>query len=147
MTQRPMPVVLSTDCGTEMDDQWALALLALSPTFHLRAVVGAHAANLAAPAAETAARHAREVLERIGVEKPPPVIAGSSLPVLDAATPRESEGSDLLLRAAKAFSPEQRLPVLVIGSATDVASALLMDPTLAERLDVVAMAFETWPEG
>ena len=121
--------------------------MALSPAFDLRAVVGAHAANLAAPAAETAAGHAREVLERIGVEKPPPVIAGSSLPLGDTTTPRESEGSRRLLREAKAFSPEQRLPVLVIGSATDVASALLVEPTVAERLDVVAMAFETWPEG
>jgi hypothetical protein len=38
-----MSVVLSTDCGTKMDDKWVLALLALSPAFDLRAVVGAHA--------------------------------------------------------------------------------------------------------
>src|SRR5215210_2248235 len=119
MTQPPMPVVLSTDCGTEMDDQWALALLALSPAFDLRAVVGAHAANLAAPAAETAARHAREVLERIGSQHLPPVFAGSNLPLVDAGTPQESEGSRRLLEEAEAFSPEQRLTVLVIGSATD----------------------------
>jgi hypothetical protein len=31
------PVLLSTDCGCEMDGQWALALLALSPAFDLRA--------------------------------------------------------------------------------------------------------------
>ena len=33
------PVLLSTDCGCEMDDQWALALLARAPTLDLRGVV------------------------------------------------------------------------------------------------------------
>jgi inosine-uridine nucleoside N-ribohydrolase len=35
----------------------------------------------------------------------------------------------------------------VIGAATDAASALLIDPSLADRITIVAMAFDTWPEG
>ena len=46
LRKRRRPVVLSTDCGCEMDDQWALALLALSPAIDLRAVVGAHCPGL-----------------------------------------------------------------------------------------------------
>jgi inosine-uridine nucleoside N-ribohydrolase len=36
---------------------------------------------------------------------------------------------------------------LVIGAATDTASALLVDPHLADRIEIVAMAFRQWPAG
>jgi purine nucleosidase len=137
-------VLLSTDCGCEMDDQWALALLALSPALDLRAVVGAHGPTLPAPAA---ADHAREVLRRMNRAEPPPVVAGAGGPLAGAATPIESEGTALLLREARDFSPPRRLAVLAIGPATDVASALLLDPGLAERIEVVAVGFDRWPEG
>jgi purine nucleosidase len=138
------PVLLSTDCGCEMDDQWALALLALAPSLELRAVVGAHAPGLTAPAA---ADHARGVLRQMNLTETPPVVAGSSGPMTDDLTPVESEGTELLRREAQGFSPRRRLAVLVIGSATDVASALLLDPALADRIEVVAVGFDGWPKG
>jgi inosine-uridine nucleoside N-ribohydrolase len=41
----------------------------------------------------------------------------------------------------------RRLTVVMIGAATDVASALLADPGLADRVEVVAMGFDGWPRG
>src|SRR5437867_1972980 len=78
------PVLLSTDCGGEVDDQWALALLALSPAVELRGVMGAHGPTLSAAAA---AEHAREVLRQMNVTTPPPVVAGAEVPMADATTP------------------------------------------------------------
>jgi inosine-uridine nucleoside N-ribohydrolase len=37
--------------------------------------------------------------------------------------------------------------VLSIGAATDAASAILEDPTIADRITIVAMGFEDWPDG
>jgi inosine-uridine nucleoside N-ribohydrolase len=138
------PVLLSTDCGCEMDDQWALALLALAPSLELRAVIGAHAPNLPP---EWAADHARELLRQMNVTNLPPIVAGASRPLADTATPRESEGATLLLREAKPLSHGRRLAVLAIGSATDIASALLMEPALADRIEVTGVGFDRWPEG
>jgi purine nucleosidase len=138
------PVLLSTDCGCEMDDQWALALLSLSPAFELRAVAGAHGPTLTAAAT---ADHAREVLRQLDVTKSPPVVAGASGPMTAAGTPIESEGAQLLRREARRFDPQRRLAVLVIGPATDVASALLLEPALADRIEVIAVGFDRWPEG
>ena len=42
------PVILTTDCGADMDDQWALAHLVLSPEFDVRAVVTTHTGKFAA---------------------------------------------------------------------------------------------------
>ena len=60
-TSVPRPVVVTTDCGAEVDDQWALAHLALSPEIALKGVVTTHAPSLKRPAAESSAKAAREV--------------------------------------------------------------------------------------
>jgi purine nucleosidase len=138
------PVLLSTDCGCEMDDQWALALLARAPALELLGVVGAHAPGLTSTAA---AEHAREVLRQMNRTDSLPVVAGAPGAMAVEATPVESEGTGLILREARRFSAQSRLAVLVIGSATDIASALLLDPALAERIEVVAVGFDRWPEG
>jgi purine nucleosidase len=143
----PRPVVLTTDCGAEVDDQWALAHLALCPELDLKGIVTSHAPNLKPPAAESSARVAREVLDRLPLKARPPVIPGSSVPLADKAQARRNDGVEFLLAAARGRSTDDRLVIAIIGPATDVASALLVDPTLADRITIVAMGFDSWPEG
>lgn len=149
---RRRPVVLTTDIGTDMDDQWLLAHLVLAPEVDLRGVVTNHAPNLRAPAAETALGHARTVLDTVSAlphfVRRPPVRAGASAPLKSAAEPSPNAGVRFLLDASRAaFTPARRLAVLMAGPATDVASALLLDPTFADRIEIIAMGFERWPEG
>ena len=61
--------------------------------------------------------------------------------------PRPNPAVERLLRESRSFYPQHRLIVLVIGAATDTASALLVDPNLADRIEIVAMAFRQWPAG
>jgi len=147
---QPRPVLLTTDAGADMDDQWALAHLALSPEFDLRGVVTTHTGKhkiLPDPAAESTARVAREVLDRMPLKIRPQVIPGSSLPLAGRTEPRRNPGADFLLKASGGFTRDRRLTVLVIGAATDAASALLADPSLAARIEIVAMGFRGWPQG
>ncbi len=143
--RRP-PLVLTTDCGAEVDDQWALVHLALSPELELKGIVTTHAPNLAPPAAETSARAAVALLDLIGPKDRPRVIAGSSRP-LEGDKPRFNPGVEFLIDQARGRSADDRLVVVVLGAATDVASALWIDPTFADRITIVAMGFDGWPEG
>lgn len=144
---KPRAVVLTTDCGADMDDQWALAHLALSPEIELRGVVTTHAFGLPEPAAEFTARTARDVLSHLPSTTTPPVIAGSSIALADKTRPLSNPGVEFLLKQSQGFSRKRRLTVLVIGAATDVASALLTDASLGDRIEIVAMGFNGWPAG
>jgi inosine-uridine nucleoside N-ribohydrolase len=147
---RPRPILLTTDIGVDMDDQWVLAHLVLSPEFDLRGVVTTHTGSypiFPAPAAESTARVANEVLDHLPLAKRPKVVAGSSDPLRDKAEPRLGPAVDFILKESRGFNRSRPLTVLVIGAATDVASALLADTNLAERIEIVAMAFGKWPEG
>ena len=140
-------VVISTDIGTEVDDQWAVAHLALSPEVEIKGVVTSHAPNLAPPAAETSAKYAEELMAKLPARARSRVIAGSSKPLAEAGKPLPGPGVDFLIEQAKGRTPETRLTVVMIGPATDVASALLTDPTWADRVSVVAMGFNGYPGG
>lgn len=141
------PVVLTTDIGAEVDDQFAMAHLALVPEIELKGVVTTHAPNLAAPAAETSAAFAKELAGKLPVKLRPPIFAGSSKPLSGDGKPLGNAGVDFLIEQAKGRGPNNRLTVIVIGAATDVASALLTDPTWADRVSIVAMGFKSDSSG
>jgi inosine-uridine nucleoside N-ribohydrolase len=139
-------IVLTTDCGVDMDDQWAMVHLSLIPEFDLRGIVTTHAPNLPSPAAQESARITEEVLDHLGLDARPPLFAGSDNP-LEGRAPIPNAGVDFIIEQSRGFGPDNRLVVLVLGAATDVGSALLTDPTLGDCIEVVAMAFDGWPDG
>jgi purine nucleosidase len=141
------PVIITTDCGASFDDQWAITHLAASPEIQILGIVTTHAHNLPPPAAEATAAAAREVLGLRTLKTTPPVISGSSLPLKSATEPRRGPGVDFLLKEARDYRSDNRLTVVMIGVATDVASAILIDPTWADRVEIVAMAFDEWKNG
>ena len=141
------PVVITTDIGTEIDDLWAVAHLLISPELDVKGVVTTHAPNLAAPAAESSSKYAQELMNTIPARFRVPVIAGASKKLENTTVPAASPGVDLLLEAAKGRTPENRLTVVMLGAATDVAAAILIDPSWANRVSLVAMGFDGFPKG
>ena len=135
-------VVLSTDVGNEIDDQWAITYLLLQPRFEVLGVMSVHAPSISAPAGQTSYRILVDVVEnRLGMSAHPPLIEGGSLPMENAKTPRTSQAVRFLVETSRRFTRDNRLTVLMIGAATDVASAILTDPTIVDRVRVVQMGF------
>ncbi len=142
-----VPVILSTDVGNEIDDQWAITYLLVNPVFDVEGIISAHAPSLPDPSAHATYEILKDVVERrLGLATHPPLFEGSSLPLPDSKTPRLNSGVNFILETSKRFSQENRLVVLTIGAATDVASALLQDPSVADRINVVAMGFKNLTE-
>jgi len=141
-------VILSTDVGNEIDDQWAIAYMLVNPTFDVLGIVSAHAPSLPAPSAHATYEVLKDEVEhRLGMATHPPLFEGSSLPLADRKTPRPNAGVDFIIEMSKRFSPDHRLVVLTIGAATDVASAILQDPSITERISVAAMGFRNLAQG
>ena len=142
-----IPLILSTDVGNEIDDQWTIVYTLLNPLFDVRGIVSAHAPVLNPPAAHTSYRILVDIVEnRLRMLQHPPLFEGASLP-LEGATPRRNAGVDFIIEQSKSFSRSNRLNVLAIGAVTDVASAILIDPSITERIKVVDMGFQDWPDG
>lgn len=145
------PVVLDTDTFNEVDDQFALAHLLLhSDTVDLAAV---HAApffiegrsSSPADGMEKSLEEIHRLLDLMAPARLPRVCRGSTSYLPGPHSPVESEAaSDLIERALAA--PE-KLVVLAIGACTNVASALLLEPRIAQKLQVVWLGGHApyWP--
>ncbi len=137
-------VVLSADVGNEIDDQWAVAYLVASPEFNVLGFISAHAPPLVPPAAETSARIIEDVVrERLGLgDQAPPIVVGAHQALSAEGEAQDSAGARFLIETSKNYSASQRLTVLAIGAATDVASAVMLDPSIVDRIELVAMGLK-----
>lgn len=143
-----IPVILSTDVGNEIDDQWAVVNLLVDPRFEVLGIVSAHAPSVSPPAGYTTYMVLKDVVEhRLNMMSHPPLFEGASLPLQDHTTPRNNAGVQFIIEASRPFSKSNRLTVLTIGAVTDAASAILVDPTIVDRIQIVDMGFNAWPEG
>ena len=147
-TPRPIAVVVITDCGADIDDQWALTHLLLTRGIDVKAIVATHAV-LANLTSETTQRCVNDVLEHVRSRhsQRPSVARGSDGPIEAHGSPENHASTDLLLGISRGFSKRHRLTVLVSGAATELASAIRRDPSIVNRISVVAMGFEDWDSG
>jgi inosine-uridine nucleoside N-ribohydrolase len=142
---RSRDVILTTDCGADIDDQFAIAYLLLVPQVHVRGIVTTHAPDLPQNAQSSAAC-ARDVMHRMGLSHTPPVFAGSDV-ALKVRAPLPNAGVEFIVRTARSYSRANRLLILTIGATTDVASAFLADPSIEDRVEILTMGFQSWPQG
>ncbi len=132
-------VISDNDYSGDPDGLVQLAHHALSPSVELVAVVGTHLRpgdpfDPSDVTADHAAAEASEVL-RLAGRGSVPVVAGSNVGLADRRTPIASDGVRAILAAAQADDPRP-LYVCCGAGLTEIASAWLIDPTIAARLIV-----------
>lgn len=137
---KPIDMVLDTDAYNEIDDQFAIAYALRSPErLSLRALYAAPFFNeRSVSPADGMERSYQEIctlLRLAGEERP--VLRGSCAYLPDERTPLETDAARDLCRRAMDYSPEKPLYVAAIGAITNIASALLMKPEIADSIVIV----------
>lgn len=135
--------VLDTDTYNEIDDQFALSYMFLTPEkFNLKAIYAAPFFNSHSTSPKDGMeRSYDEIMKLLGLlgreDYVKNVYKGSEDYLTSEAVPQESEAARHLVSLASQYSPEKPLYVVAIGAITNVASALLMDPSIAEKIVIV----------
>lgn len=148
-TQYPVGAVLDTDTYNEVDDQFALVYALLSPRVDLKAVFAAPYFNSrsAGPAdgMEKSYQEILRILNYLQVSADGLAWRGSTEYMTAKDRPVDSPAARRLVELAR--QAEQPLQVLTIGCATNVASALLLDPAIADKIVVVWLGGHArgWP--
>jgi purine nucleosidase len=154
--QGRLQVVIDTDAANEIDDQFALAwallrqdrlnihgIYATPFSFAHRRALYAHAAPDAAPfnppelGMQRSFDEILKVQDLLGLPSPVPTFKGSPAYLQSLAEPIRSDATDHLIATARAMPPQEPLYVLALGCATNVASALLLAPDIAEKVVMV----------
>jgi inosine-uridine nucleoside N-ribohydrolase len=140
-TGRPVPMVLDTDTYNEIDDQFALVYALISPELNVKAVYAApfHNSRSAGPAdgMEKSYEEILRVLDRLDISPDGLVFKGSTAYLKDRSEPETSAAVLDLIEKSQAHDSENPLYVVAVGAITNIANAISIDLSIADRIVVV----------
>ena len=139
-SQKKIKVVIDTDTYNEVDDQFAVVYALLSPEqMEVEAIYAApYHNNRSEGAADGMKKSYEEILrlmDKMGMDHEGLVYRGSEGFLKDYGQPLESDAAKDLVK--RAMASEEPLYVLALGAPTNVASAILMEPEIVNKIVVV----------
>lgn len=144
-------VIVHTDCKNEADDQYAVAHHLMTPRFDVKGLVAGHFWKNPQQYGELGTAQASydeiiKVMDLMGLKDRYPVKLGAPRGLEDEKTPIDSEGARLIIE--EGMKDDKRpLYIACQGAVTDVASALLMKPEIADRMTVIWIGGGDYPKG
>ena len=150
--QKKIRMIVHTDCKNEADYQYAVAHHMMTPKFAVTGLIAGHfdKANQGRyPDGGTAKASYDEiikVLDLMHVKDEYPVFMGSARPLADENTPNICPGAQFIVD--EAMKDDSRpLFIAMQGAITDLASAILMEPKICERMTAIWIGGGVYPEG
>lgn len=147
---KQLRLIIDSDAATELDDLFAIALALHAPDrFAIEGFVATHFANK--PVGRESIQRSydlmKEMLAVAGRSGLAPVVKGGD-PIPYLTEPSDSDGARLIIERAHAGSADDPLWVAGLGAATNLASAVLLDPSICGKVRYVfhCRSEETWPE-
>lgn len=134
-------VIVDNDFMGDPDDLFQLVHHLLSPSVDVRLVVSSHlhegepwdpSDRQAANGAEVV----RDVFARMGITSADRIVAGAEKAMTRATVPEESDAARAIVAEARR-DDVRPLYYCAGGGLTDLAAALLMDPSIAERMTLI----------
>ena len=147
-------VVLDTDTYNEIDDQYALAyLLQSGDKLNVKAIYAApfdnHKSKGPADGMEKSYNEIKNILKLMGREELTDITyKGSGKYLPDESTPVLSDAAMDLAERAMTYSCDQPLYVIAVGAVTNIASALLLNPDIEDRIVLIWLGGHAldWPD-
>ncbi len=136
---RRKKVILDTDAYNEIDDQYAITYCYLADSIDLQAVYAAPFYNDKSTGFEDGMVKSydeiKKVLSMIDPNYTTPVFEGSRTTIEVSGGPVDSPAARHLIEFVK--NSDEIVYVLAIGAITNIASALMMDPSIKENMAVI----------
>ncbi len=144
-SEEKIRLIIDTDAANEIDDLYAIALAIHYPErFKIEGFIATHFAQVAGR--DSIQQSYDLVLEMLAVAgfdgKWPVVTGGDPLTYLNA--PSDSDGARMIIDHVHAGTENNPLWVVGLGAATNLASAVLLDPSIRSKVRYVFHARSEW---
>lgn len=135
-------VIIDNDFSGDPDDLYQLVHHLLCTSVEIRAVIGSHLReddpfDPSPTQAEGAVAVIHDVFARMGLKSTELIVQGSNHALRDASTPIDTVAARAIIAEAMRDDVDTPLYVVVGGGLTELASAYLIEPAIAERLTLV----------
>ncbi len=145
--EKTIRVITDTDAKNEADDQYAIVHTLLSPRFDNRSIIAAHfGEEKSNTSMEDSFREIQTILKLMNWADEGLAVRGAAHALPDEHTPSPSPGSEVIIKEAM---KEDTRPLFItfLGPLTDVASAYLQEPRIAEKVTVIWIGGGRYPDG
>ncbi|UOQ48252.1 nucleoside hydrolase [Gracilibacillus caseinilyticus] len=141
-------VIINTDAKNEVDDQFAIVHAILSYSFEIHGIIPAHFGNHKSNTSlQDSYDETMLLLNLIGCNNKFRIETGAAHAMPDEETAKDSPGARLIIE--EALKKDNRpLYIAFYGPLTDMASALLIEPKIAQKnIKVIWIGGGDWPSG
>jgi len=140
---KKLPLIIDADTANEVDDLFALVRAVGAPEFDLLGISSAqfHISPLATDSTVKESQKINEDIVRLLKRNDIPLPLGSNHPLKSKYSPQPSEAAYFIIKKAHEMREGQKLNVVILGSCTNVASAILLDSTIVPKIKVHYLGF------
>lgn len=128
-------VIVNTDAKNEADDQFAIVHALLSPSLDIRGLIAAHFGTRPGRSAQSMKDSKDEIellLQLLHMQGDYPVVEGAAYAMPSVKVSVPSEGAQMIIDESLRDDP-MPLYIAFFGPLTDMATALMLEPAIAER--------------
>lgn len=148
-------LILDTDTKNEADDQYAIVDALLTPMFDIKGIIASHFGHdRIKDSLEASYQELVRVLHYSGFEGKVNAVKGAPTWLnkngpgfFSEVMPIDSDGAQMIIKESMAMPAGEKLYIGVLGPLTNVASALLIEPRIADKIVVIWNGGAMYPDG
>ena len=145
--EKMVRVITNSDVKNEADDQFAIVQTLLSPKVDNVGLIAAHfGTGRYEDSMEESYKELEIIFDKMQIKDRSLLYRGAQSALPDVQTPVDSEGARLIIKEAMSDDPRP-LYITFMGPLTDIASAYLIEPRIANRLTVIWIGGGRYPSG
>ncbi len=149
--QKKLRYICHTDAKNEADDQFTIAHILMTDKLDVKGIIAGHfdkrrETPFKGQTAKASYDEIVKILDLMHLEGQYPVLMGANTGLADEKTPIVSDGARFIVEEAMKDDPRP-LFIGMQGAITDLASAILMEPRICERMTCIWIGGGAYPEG
>lgn len=129
-------VIVDADTANEIDDLYAIVRAIIAPEFQVEGITSAHftRSTQSNDTVHQSQRFNEQILDAMNLREKIPHPVGADRSMESPTMPVDSPAARLIIERAHAGNPNDKLVVMALGACTNLASALLIDPTIHDKV-------------
>ncbi len=129
-------VIVDADTANEIDDLYAIVRAVVAPEFQVEGLTSAHFTRSTEPndTVQRSQELNEQLLDAMGLRNSIPHPVGGDRSMPNTTTAVDSPAARLIIERAHAGGPDNKLIVFALGACTNLASALVLDPSIESKV-------------
>ena len=137
----PTSLIIDADTANEVDDLFAIVAALLDPNLQVVGLTSAqfHTSPLASRDSVLESQDVNQEILRLMDRLDLPHPMGSNHPLVNPWRPQPSDAASFIIEQAQ--NAKEKLRIAILGPCTNIATALLQEPEIAEKIEVYYLGF------